>query len=191
MERYRDRLVYGVEELDRGLDGLAERLRPKIAEGGWTVVTILGGAMIFAADLVRRLPAGLVMDFIRIQTYGDSTSPQNTPQLDWTPNPQNIAGRRVLLLDDILDTGRTMTEARRFLMEEMGAAEVMTVVLIDKPARRAVAIEPDEHVIRMAEDLFLVGYGLDYAGLFRNLPDLRALELGADGRPIPLEKEQA
>ena len=62
------------------------------------------------------------------------------------------------------------------MIEEMGAAEVLCVVLVDKPIRRAVPIEADDRVLTLEEDLFLVGCGLDFAGRFRNLPDLRALE---------------
>ena len=189
MERYRDRLVLGAEELGRGLDALAARLRPRLEGEAWTAVTLLGGAMYFAADLSRRLPGDLVMDFLRVQTYGDGTAPSAAPVPDWTPKPAHIEGRSVLLLDDILDTGRTMKESRRFLTEEMGAAEVLVVVLVDKPARRAVEIEADERVLLLEEDLFLVGYGMDYAGRLRNLPELRALELDAAGKPIPTEAE--
>ncbi|MHC4380674.1 MAG: phosphoribosyltransferase [Planctomycetota bacterium] len=189
MKRYRHRTVLGKEELSAALDGLAERLIPRLGEDEITAIPVLGGAMIFAADLVRRLPAGLVMDFIRIQTYGNSTSPEKAAKPDWTPNPANVEGRHILLLDDILDTGRTLTEARRFLLDEMGAAKVTIAVLIDKPVRRAVPIEADEYAVQFLEDLFLVGYGLDFQGRYRNLPHLLALETGADGLPIPLEVE--
>lgn len=147
--------------------------------------------MIFAADLVRRLPSGLVMDFIRIQTYGNSTSPEKAPKPDWTPNPENVQGKHCLLMDDILDTGRTLTEARRYLLEEMGAAKVTIAVLIDKPVRRAVEIEADAYAVQFHEDLFLVGYGLDYRGRYRNLPHLLALETGDDGLPVPMTAESA
>lgn len=186
MKQYRHRTVLGREELSEALDGLAKRLIPRLDGEDVTAIPVLGGAMIFAADLVRRLPAGLVMDFIRIQTYGNSTSPEKAAKPDWTPNPANVEGRHVLLLDDILDTGRTLTEARRFLLEEMGAKKVTIAVLIDKPVRRAVPIEADAYAVQFLEDLFLVGYGLDYRGRYRNLPHLLALETGEDGLPIPL-----
>lgn len=191
MKRYRHRTVLGQEELSEALDGLAKRLIPRIEGDEVTAIPVLGGAMIFAADLVRRLPAGLVMDFIRIQTYGNSTSPEKAAKPDWVPNPDNVQGRHVLLLDDILDTGRTMTEAKRFLLEEMGAEKVTIAVLIDKPVRRAVPIVADEYAVQFHDDLFLVGYGLDYRGRYRNLPHLLALETGADGLPIPLTADSS
>ena len=189
MKTYRHRTVLGKEELSGALDGLAERLIPLLEGPEVTAIPVLGGAMIFAADLVRRLPAGLVMDFIRIQTYGNSTSPEKAPKPDWTPNPENVEGKHCLLMDDILDTGRTLTEARRYLLEEMGAAKVTIAVLIDKPVRRAVPIQADAYAVQFMEDLFLVGYGLDYRGRYRNLPHLLALETGDDGLPVPLTVE--
>ncbi|MDP6963847.1 MAG: phosphoribosyltransferase family protein, partial [Planctomycetota bacterium] len=184
MQRYKHRKLLNAQQVSRSLDTLAEDLAPLLGDDQVTVIPIMGGAMIFAADLVRRLPAGLVMDFIRIQTYGDSTSPQNGPQADWVPRLENVEGKHILLLDDILDTGRTMNYARNFLLEEMKAAKVTIAVLIDKPARRAVKIKPDAAAIDLQEDLFLVGVGLDFQGLYRNMPDLLALETDSAGMPI-------
>lgn len=178
-------------QLAAALDDLALRLRKRLPREGVTVLPILGGAMIFAADLVRRLPSGLVMDFIRVQTYGDATSPQTAPVVDWKPKEANVRGLHVLLLDDILDTGRTIQEAKRFLLEEMGAAKVTVAVLIDKPVRRAVDVQPDEAAVTFEEDHFFVGFGLDYRGRYRNLPDLLALETGPDGLPVPATDSSA
>ncbi len=188
MQRYKHRKLLNAQQVSRSLDTLAEDLAPLLGDDQVTVIPIMGGAMIFAADLVRRLPAGLVMDFIRIQTYGDSTSPQNGPQADWVPRLENVEGKHILLLDDILDTGRTMNYARNFLLEEMKAAKVTIAVLIDKPARRAVKIKPDAAAIDLQEDLFLVGVGLDFQGLYRNMPDLLALETDSAGMPIETEE---
>jgi hypoxanthine phosphoribosyltransferase len=190
MIRYRHSIVLRAEELSEALDGLAERLVPLIGEDEVTAIPVLGGAMFFAADLVRRLPSGLVMDFIRIQTYGDSTSPQKEAKPDWLPNPSNVKGKHVLLLDDILDTGRTLTAARKFLLEQMGAEKVTIAVLIDKPIRRAVAIEADAYAVQFEDDQFLVGFGLDYRGRFRNLPFLAALETDLDGLPMSVSASE-
>ncbi len=176
MDRFKSRVLLDQDALRQGIDALAERLRPELTPEMVTVVPILGGAMVFAADLMRRLPPGLVLDFMRIRTYGDSTSPQKTPQADWLPHEENIRGRHVLLVDDILDTGRTMTEARRLLLEDFGAAKVTIVVLVDKPVRREAPVAADHSVLLLNEDLFLVGFGLDLAGRYRNLPELLVLE---------------
>lgn len=176
MSEYQRQVLLSREEIEAGLAALADRLRPRLDGRELTVIPIMGGAMIFAADLIRELPPGLILDFLRIQTYGDATSPQSEPVVEWRPDRANVEGRTVLLLDDILDTGRTMQEARRFLLEECGAAEVLCVVLVDKPARRAVDITADDQVLHLDEDLFLVGCGLDWAGKYRNLPELCFIE---------------
>lgn len=185
LEDWRRRTLLDAAAIARGLDALAVRLRPRLAGRAVTAVPVLGGAVVFAADLMRRLPADVALDFLRIQTYGDGTRPGRAAVADWVPRPELVRGRTVLLLDDILDTGRTLAEARRLLRDELGAAEVLVVVFVDKPVRRAVPIEADDCVLRLDEDLFLVGYGLDWAGACRGLPDLVALELDAEGRPIP------
>lgn len=188
MERYSRRLILPRAELEKGLDDLAESLAPTLEGQEVTAIPVLGGAMFFAADLVRRLPSGLVMDFIRIQTYGDSTSPQSEAKVDWTPHPDHVRGKHILLMDDILDTGRTLKEARRFLLEEMGGAQVTIAVLVDKPVRRSEDISPDFSVFQTHQDDFLVGYGLDFAGRFRNVPEVYALETGSDGLPLLAEE---
>ena len=178
LKNFKHRVVLGQDALNRGLDDLAERLQPALEGKEVAVIPIMGGAMFFAADLVRRLPPGLVIDFLRIQTYGDKQSPQKKPEVDWVPHRDNIKGKTILLLDDILDTGLTMKEAKRFLLEEMGAGEVVIVVMIDKPIRRAVDIQADDYVLRIVKDWFLVGCGLDLAGKYRNIPEIIALDDG-------------
>lgn len=175
METGRQRILLDAAGLARGLDALAARLRPLLAGRPVTVVPVLGGAFIFAADLLRRLPPDFRLEFIRIQTYGAARAPQREAQPDWTPDPQAVRGRTILLVDDVLDTGRTLAAARAWLLAA-GAAEVRVVVCVDKPARRAAAIHCDDCLLRLDEDLFLVGYGLDLAGAWRGHPDLMALE---------------
>ncbi len=186
MRRYRHRVVLGQKDLDLAVKALAARLAPRLV-GEVTAIPILGGAMMFAADLLRRLPTSLRLDFLRLQSYGDHTRPQQVPMADWLPQARHVAGKTVLLLDDILDAGRTLQEAKRVLLEDFGAAQVLTTVFLDKPARRQVAMEADDFALRIEEDAFLVGYGLDYRGLYRNLPYIVALELDAQGQPVELE----
>ncbi|NQU50058.1 MAG: hypothetical protein HQ519_15515 [Planctomycetes bacterium] len=176
MPEYQRRVLLSQEQVSSGLASLAKRLRPRLVDKEVTVIPIMGGAMIFCADLVRGLDPGLVLDFLRIQTYGSSMSPQREAKVQWHPERCNVEGRTIVLVDDILDTGRTMTEARRYLLEEMDALEVICIVLVDKPARRDCEIQADDCVLVVEEDLFLIGCGLDWDGKYRNLPELCALE---------------
>jgi hypoxanthine phosphoribosyltransferase len=95
-------------------------------------------------------------------------------ELGGLPPAAELEGRRVLLVDDILDSGRTLDALRRSIGER-GASEVRTCVLLDKPVRRVVALEPD-HTCFQVDDIFVVGYGLDFAGRYRNLPYVGALK---------------
>ncbi len=182
VEEFRRRTLLDAASIARGMDALAQRLQPRLAGRQVTAIPVLGGAFIFAADLLRRLPPATGLDFIRVQTYGDATRPQREARPDWIPRAESVRGRTVLLLDDVLDTGRTLSAARAYL-EQMGAAEVLVVVLVDKPARRAADVHCDDCVLRLEEDLFLVGYGLDLAGAWRGHPDLVALEPDPAVRP--------
>ena len=187
MKQFKHRLILNAKQIASSIDEATSSLRGILGNEEITAVPIMGGAMIFAADLVRRLPDTMIIDFMSIQTYGDATSPQSAPKVSWIPKKENIENRHILLIDDILDTGRTMLFAREFLLNEMGASRVTIVVLINKSVRRVVNIEPDISIIDIEDDLFLVGFGLDYQGRYRNIPDLFALELGSDGMPIFLK----
>jgi hypoxanthine phosphoribosyltransferase len=137
-----------------------------------TVVTILHGGLIFTADLIRRLELPLHLGVVFASSYrGAETRPgQLTIAVD---EALDIAGRHVLLVDDILDTGRTLTRVRDELLAR-GPASLRTATLLDKPARREVEIAPDFRGF-LIEDVFVVGYGLDFDGRWRNLPEILAL----------------
>jgi len=131
-----------------------------------TVIAISNGATIFVADLIRAIDIPLRLDTISAKSYAGMKSSGEvnlTPHLKLDPK-----GRRILLVDDILDTGRTLTRVVRYL-KEVGASSVETCVLLDKPSKRVVDINAD-YVGFEVPDVFVVGYGLDYEEYFRNLP---------------------
>jgi hypoxanthine phosphoribosyltransferase len=142
----------------------------------YVMVVILNGAFMFAADLARALArhgSHPTMEFVNLKSYGDATESSGQVRVLGTL-PERLDGRAVLIVDDILDTGRTMHFARA-LLAGLGAAPVRLCVFLDKPARRAAAIEA-EHVGFSIDDRFVVGYGLDHAKRWRGLPDLAAVD---------------
>jgi hypoxanthine phosphoribosyltransferase len=142
----------------------------------YVMVVILNGAFMFAADLARALArhgSHPTMEFVNLKSYGDATESSGQVRVLGTL-PERLDGRAVLIVDDILDTGRTMHFARA-LLAGLGAAPVRLCVFLDKPARRVAAIEA-EHVGFSIEDRFVVGYGLDHAKRWRGLPDLAAVD---------------
>ena len=134
---------------------------------------ILDGAMVFAADLIREMPIPLRIAPIKASSYGSGTKSSGTVSLSGEL-PEGIAGASILLVDDILDTGTTL----RFLtnlLREAGAASVTTCVLLRKD--RSGTLQPDQADVVGFDipDRFVVGYGLDLAGHYRNLPHIACL----------------
>jgi hypoxanthine phosphoribosyltransferase len=142
------------------------------------VVAVLKGSFIFAADLIRALhDAGQApeVEFITLSSYRDGTvSSGNVVVLHDVES--DVRGRDVLLIDDILESGRTLTYAKD-LFAARGAKRVLTCVLLEKPDKRAVSLEPD-FVGFECPDLFVVGYGMDVAHAFRQLPFVGVIEKG-------------
>ncbi|AWT59326.1 MAG: Hypoxanthine phosphoribosyltransferase [Candidatus Moanabacter tarae] len=131
-----------------------------------TVISIINGAILFTADLVRNLPGQVRIDCIRVSSYEDETSPVNGPKISSTLT-LDLANRHVLLVDDIIDTGNTISKVYQYVLD-MDPASIRTAVLLEKKARRKVAFEIDLVGFQIPDE-FVVGYGLDYAQRYRNL----------------------
>lgn len=135
------------------------------------VVGTLKGAVVFMADLVRAMeptPEGLQLEFVRASSYGAGTVSSGKVALSGTLAPADVEGRHVLLVEDIVDSGRTAVALLEHF-KAMGAASVALVSLLSKPARRTVPCEPDFLCFEV-EDKFVVGYGLDFDEQYRSLP---------------------
>jgi hypoxanthine phosphoribosyltransferase len=134
------------------------------------IVGVLKGSFVFIADLVRALhEAGGApqVDFITISSYGASKESSGNLQLGRSLT-DDVQGKNILLCDDILESGRTLSHVVQML-QNLGAAQVKSCVLLDKPSKRVEAINAD-YVGFEIEDIFVIGYGLDYAGYYRELP---------------------
>lgn len=140
------------------------------------VVAVLKGSFMFAADLIRAMhKAGLdpQVEFVHLSSYREATV--SSGQVEILRDVQSeVAGRDVLLVDDILESGRTLTFAKD-LLAARGARTVMSAVLLEKPGKRAVSITPD-YVGFVCPDYFVVGYGMDVAHSYRQLPFVGVIE---------------
>jgi len=139
-------------------------------EDDLVVVALLKGAFMFASDLLRALDEIGVhpqIDFLTVSSYGSGTESSGTVKVQSEPQ-SDLQGRDVLLVDDLLDSGRSLAFARGFI-EERGARRVETCVLLDKPDRRVVDVRPD-YVGFEIPNRFVVGYGVDWAERYRHLP---------------------
>ncbi len=136
-----------------------------------TAVVVADGALMFAADLLRALPRPVRFQSVKMSSYGGATHSSGVARLIG-PAPE-VNGRHVLIVEDILDTGLTLNALHALLLAG-GAASVRTAVLLDKPAGRRSPYAAD-HVGFICPDAFVVGYGLDFDGRYRNLPEIGEL----------------
>ncbi len=156
----------------RRVDELVDDIAAATGSGNLIVVGILKGSFMFLADLMRSFHRHDVhprIDFLTLSSYGSGTSSSGEVEIIHDIR-EDIADTDVLLVDDILDTGRTLASTKKLLLER-GAKSVCTCVLLDKKAHRAVEFEADHAGFPIA-DHFVVGYGLDYDNLYRELPHI-------------------
>ena len=168
-------ILFPAVQIQKRVSQLAAELARDYGQEEFLAVAIMKGSFVFAADLLRALSdhqAQPILDFITLSSYGAGTTSCGTISL-LTDLTAPVAGQRVLIIDDILDTGRTLQTACR-LLSEQGAKEVRTCVLLDKPSRRAVPIKADYCGFKI-DNVFVVGYGLDYNNRYRQLPYLTTL----------------
>jgi hypoxanthine phosphoribosyltransferase len=148
------------EDITKSLEDVGEQ---QIA-----LVAVMTGSLIFVADLMRHLPMKIQIQLMSASSYiGKSTKTNNDPSLGKLPDVKDL---HVLLVDDILDSGKTLTRIRNGLIE-MEPRSIQSCVLLRKKLESAMNV-PCEHIGFDIEDEFVVGYGLDYDGYYRNFPDI-------------------
>jgi hypoxanthine phosphoribosyltransferase len=158
--------------IKRRVKSLAREIKAAYGDDEFTIISLINGAVMFTADLMREIDNPVRLDCIRVSSYGGKTKSIGTPQIVHSLT-LDIRRRRVLLIDDILDTGKTLKLVSD-LVRELSPASLRTCVLLDKKARREVPIEAD-FVGFEIPDKFVVGYGLDFAERYRNLPCIGVL----------------
>jgi len=137
------------------------------------VLGVMGGAVVFAGQLLTRLSFPLEFDYIHVTRYG---AKDHGGRIEWKVEPRaDVRGRTVIVLDDILDEGETLAHVKERLLE-MGATEVLLAVFADKAIGKAKPARPD-YVGLVVPNKFLVGYGMDAYGYWRNLPGIWALDI--------------
>lgn len=167
------RVLLTSEQLAAGIDRLSQEIGGSVGRRPLIVVGVLTGSIVLVADLIRRLEGPVQVSMVWASSYrGTATRPGELElRLDLLPD---LSGYDVLLVDDIFDTGHTL-EALLDELRRRGAASVRSLVLLRKQGRAEVTIEPD-YVGFEIPDEFVVGYGLDFDGVWRHLPYLAVLE---------------
>jgi len=168
------RKLFDAADIAKRLDELSREIAAALPRDV-LVIGLLTGSFMLVADLLRALnTAGMTPDvgFMRLSSYGKGR--ESTRRVELIGDVPDVAGRTVLLVDDIVDTGRTQAFARQ-LLGGCGAARVAACMLLDKPTRREVEVTT-EFVGFTIDDLFVVGYGIDYAGQYRHLPYIGTID---------------
>nr|WP_027718500.1 hypoxanthine phosphoribosyltransferase [Desulfovirgula thermocuniculi] len=168
-----ERVLITAEEISRRVKELGEEISRDYAGKEILVVGILKGAAIFMADLVRCLTIPVQLDFMAVSSYGASTESSGVVRI-LKDLEENIEGLDVLLVEDIVDTGLTLNYLRENLLTR-NPASLKICTLLDKPSRRKVQVKVDYNGF-VIPDEFVVGYGLDYNGRYRNLRDILVLK---------------
>jgi hypoxanthine phosphoribosyltransferase len=167
-----DRILFDEPTIHRRLDELAASISHDYRDRELTVIAILNGSVILMADLLRRIPLPLKLDCLSVASYHGGVKPSGELIFRQVSVP-DVAGRHVLILDDILDSGVTLTSIREKL-ESVSPLSVRTCVLLEKRKTRTRAVVPDYVGFEIADE-FVVGYGLDYMERYRNLPCIGVL----------------
>jgi hypoxanthine phosphoribosyltransferase len=165
--------LFSKEQIDERVLGMGREIATDFEGTDMIMLCVLKGAVFFATDLARAMmPMDVALDFIQVSSYGNQKYSSGVvtilkePQLD-------MHGKAVLIVEDIIDSGLSMREVFRYI-ESRGATKVKTATFLDKPKSRKVPFAPD-YVGFSIEPQFVVGYGLDFAEKYRNVPEIRVL----------------
>ena len=168
-----DEVLFTREDIAKRVAELGAEITRDYEGKDLIVVGILKGAGVFMCDLIREINSPIIIDFMSVSSYGNSTVSSGIVRIT-NDLHQDIQGCSVLIVEDIIDTGNTLHYLREYL-NNRGAEDVKICALLDKPSRRQVEV-PVEYVGFEVEDRFIIGYGIDYAEKYRNLPFIGTLK---------------
>lgn len=167
------KILLSEEEIKACVQEMGDELYDAFQDKNPMFVGVLNGCFIFMADLVRAAQLKSELEFIGVSSYKNSTKSSGVVQIT-RDLQRDISGRNIIIVEDILDSGNTLAFLKNYLMTK-GAASITIATLLDKPARREKPIKAD-YVGFVVPDEFVVGYGLDYAQQYRNMPYIGVLK---------------
>lgn len=173
MENDIQEVLFSQEELDRRVGEIAEQINRDYADKEILLISVLRGSFIFMADLARKITRPCRVDFMSVSSYGKGTSSSGQVQITKDLS-EDISGLHVIVVEDILDSGNTLSYLLRIL-EQRHPASIRLCTLLDKPDRRKVEVAVHYSGFTIP-DAFVVGYGLDFAERYRNLPYIGILK---------------
>jgi hypoxanthine phosphoribosyltransferase len=165
--------LFSKSDIEKRVAEMGAEITRDLAGSELIALCVLKGAMFFCSDLMRHIAFDVALDFIQVSSYGDQKTSSGVvtllkePQLD-------MHGKSVLIVEDIIDSGLSMNEVFRYIKLDRGAREVRTATFLDKPTARRIPFKAD-YVGFSIDPKFVIGYGLDYAEKYRNVPDIQVL----------------
>jgi hypoxanthine phosphoribosyltransferase len=182
--RERVRVLITGARIQRRIQALAQKIRDDFPGEPLHLVSVLKGGVFFLTDLARNIPGEVSFDFIAVSSYGEKTHSSGQVRLTRDLD-SSIEGKTVIVVEDILDTGMTLQYLLR-LFQQRKPKHLRVAVLLDKPERRIAAVHAD-YVGFSIPNEFVIGYGLDYAERYRNLPYVGVLLIGPGLKKKPAE----
>ena len=174
MENDIEQVLLSQEQLKEIVKNLGERITEDYQGKKLLLVSVLKGSVVFMGDLMREIKLPCCIDFMSVSSYGNSTSSSGVVKIIKDLDTNVIEGSDLLIVEDILDSGITLNYLRGYLQNRKPAS-ITLVTLLDKPARRKADIHADFSGFEVPDE-FVVGYGLDYAEKYRNLPFVGVLK---------------
>ena len=176
MDGFIESILVSEEEIDSITSSLAEKITEDYKNSDKTLVLLclLKGSIIFMGDLMKKLPLPLEIEAMKVSSYGSSSVSSGKINIQLDLNRKDLSNVDILIIEDIIDSGNTLSRICKHLRER-GAASVRTCTLLDKPEGRKVDIDVD-YIGFTVDDRFIIGYGLDYDQKYRNLPYISFLE---------------
>ena len=173
LEKDIQEVLFSEEQLDRRVREIAAQIEKDYEGKEIMLIGVLRGSFVFMADLCRRIDLPCTLDFMSVSSYGKGTSSSGQVQITKDLS-SDISGKHIIVVEDILDSGNTLSYLLK-LLEQRNPASIRLCTLLDKPERRVKEVKVDYSGFTIP-DAFVVGYGLDYAEQYRNLPYIGILK---------------
>ena len=173
LEKAIQEVLFSEEELAKRVEEIAKEIEKDYQGEEIMLISVLRGSFVFMADLCRRIDLPCVIDFMSVSSYGKGTSSSGQVQITKDLS-SDISGKHIIVVEDILDSGNTLSYLLK-LLEQRNPASIRLCTLLDKPDRRVKHVEVHYSGFTIP-DAFVVGYGLDYAEEYRNLPYIGILK---------------
>jgi hypoxanthine phosphoribosyltransferase len=175
MEKFSPDVLISEDDIAQRIDALAKAINDDFEGEELTVICVLKGAFMFCSDLIKKINLPIKLEFMQLSSYGEGTTSSGNVKIEMDVG-ESIAGRNVIIVEDIVDTGLTLTTLLKML-KVRDPKSLKLASLLFKPSRNKYPV-PIDYLGFEIEDKFVIGYGLDYAGRYRELPYIGVLNAG-------------